>query len=81
MGGALWTELEEQYFWNVVIPNSDKRIGHDMKTQRGQVKSWEILAEEMKAAMKEELRKQGKAPLRDYTALTLGKSLFPSITP
>ncbi|KAB5545674.1 hypothetical protein GE09DRAFT_1224631 [Coniochaeta sp. 2T2.1] len=73
MGGALWTELEEQYFWNVVITNSDKRIGHDMKTQRDQVKSWETLAEEMKAAMKEELKKQGKAPLRDYTALTLAE--------
>jgi hypothetical protein len=74
MGGPLWTAPEEEYFWTKVVPFSDKRIGHDMKTQKAEVKSWETLANEMLEAMKAERAKIGKEPLREYTALTLGKS-------
>lgn len=75
MGGPLWTAPEEEYFWTKVIPFSDKRIGHDQKTQKAEVKTWETLAKEMLEAMTAERAKTGEKPLREYTALTLGKSI------
>lgn len=44
MGGPLWTASEEDYFWTKVVPFSDKKIGHDKKTQRGEVSSWDTSA-------------------------------------
>ncbi|KAH8908620.1 hypothetical protein BR93DRAFT_492263 [Coniochaeta sp. PMI_546] len=73
MGGPLWTAPEEEYFWTKVIPFSDKRIGHDQKTQKAEVKTWETLAKEMLEAMTAERAKTGEKPLREYTALTLAE--------
>lgn len=58
-----------------VVPFSDKMIGHNKKAQRGEVRSWDTLAREMRQAMTAERAKIGKKPLREYTALMLGKSI------
>jgi len=71
MGGPLWTKPEEEYFWEYIIPNSDKKLGYD-KNQKGQVKTWEELATDMRAAMMKKFEELGKPVPRKYTALTLG---------
>lgn len=78
MGGPLWTASEEDYFWTEVVPFSDKKIGHNKKAQRGEVRSWDTLAREMRQAMTAERAKIGEKPLREYTALMLGKSITSS---
>lgn len=77
MGGQLWTETEEDYFWEEIVPNSDKKLGYT-RDQRSQVKTWEQLAADMRAAMATKFRKLGKEVPRKYTALTLGKPIIPS---
>lgn len=79
MGGPLWTEAEEDYFWETIVPNSDKKLGYT-KAQKAQILSWEQLAEEMREAMRVKFEQLGKEVPRNYTALTLGKRLHPSFS-
>jgi hypothetical protein len=70
MGGPLWTDSEEEYFWGYIIAHSDKKLGYDK--DKDKAKTWSLLAEEMQVAMDEKFREMGKdgAPRR-YTSLTL----------
>lgn len=74
MGGPLWTQPEEDFFWLHIVANSDKKIGYDKKTQAGTVKSWEELTTDMQQAMATKFAEMGLEVPRKYTALTLSKS-------
>jgi len=69
----LWTQAEDDFFWTYVIPNSDKKIGYDRRTNAGGVKSWDELAREMRDAMATKFAELGQDVPRKYTALTLSK--------
>lgn len=74
MGGKLWTALEEQIFWTVVVPQSQRRIGLD---EHNVELSWEELVEVMNKAMLEALGEDDIAKLpRKYTKLSLCKFFF-----
>jgi hypothetical protein len=73
MGGAVWTKPEEEYFWTIVVPNSDKKIGYDKDNDKDQVKSWPELARQMRQHFTAERSKEGKEPLRGYSEQTLSK--------
>lgn len=56
MGGKLWSDPEERYFWRVIIPQSVKRV---IPTSLNQPpKSWPDLAAEMNTAMGNEARRR-----------------------
>lgn len=79
MGGPLWTKPEEDFFWEEIVPKSDKRLGYT-KDQKSQIKSWEQLAVTMRKAMATKFEELGKEVPRKYTALTLGKRTIPSFS-
>ncbi|KAI1745897.1 hypothetical protein F4680DRAFT_442170 [Xylaria scruposa] len=66
MGGKIWSETEERYFWRVAISQSTKRAGSDRQKQ---VKSWDRLAIEMQYAM-------GDSARRQYTGNMLAEHFF-----
>ncbi|KAK6065475.1 hypothetical protein SCUP234_02445 [Seiridium cupressi] len=65
MGGRIWSDQEERYFWRVAIARSIKRVGADVIFRKQ--KSWPELATRMQAAL-------GKDARREYTQ----SMLFPS---
>ncbi|KAF7523640.1 hypothetical protein G7054_g11694 [Neopestalotiopsis clavispora] len=70
MGGKLWSDPEERYFWRVIIPQSVKRV---IPTSLNQPpKSWPDLAAEMNTAMGNEAR-------RRYTGTMLFEHYFQNI--
>lgn len=64
MGGKVWSDREERYFWRTAITYSAKRVGADRARQE---KSWVELALNMQADLKEHAR-------RHYTGTMLCKS-------
>ncbi|KAJ2974018.1 hypothetical protein NUW58_g8795 [Xylaria curta] len=48
MGGKVWTDAEERYFWRVTISQSPKRVGFDLANME---KSWDQLARDLQDAM------------------------------
>ncbi|KAI1747368.1 hypothetical protein F4782DRAFT_535484 [Xylaria castorea] len=55
MGGKIWTETEERYFWRVAVSQSTKRVGSDREKEE---KCWDLLAVEMQHAMGDSARRQ-----------------------
>lgn len=66
MGGKIWSEAEERYFWRVAVSQSPKRVGIDLAKRE---KSWDRLAAEMQHAM-------GDSARRRYTGVMLCKYLL-----
>ncbi|KAK4188210.1 hypothetical protein QBC35DRAFT_463144 [Podospora australis] len=46
MGGKVWNKEEETYFWHVLIPHTDKRLGDDIEKNREKGFDW--VANQMK---------------------------------
>lgn len=61
MGGKTWSRLEEEYFWDVIIPQSPKGVKPSERC-----KDWEQCARHMQDVM-------GTAARRKYTKLMLCK--------
>ncbi|ETS79786.1 hypothetical protein PFICI_09639 [Pestalotiopsis fici W106-1] len=77
MGGKLWSDQEERYFWRVTMPQSVKRINPpaDQQSEAQQdvvEKSWADLATEMGTAMGDDARRQ-------YTGTMLFEHYFQNI--
>ncbi|KAH8166672.1 hypothetical protein CIB48_g1575 [Xylaria polymorpha] len=66
MGGKIWSEAEERYFWRVAVSQSPKRVGIDLAKRE---KSWDRLAAEMQHAM-------GDSARRRYTGVMLFEHFF-----
>ncbi|KAI8947028.1 hypothetical protein F4801DRAFT_582796 [Xylaria longipes] len=66
MGGKIWAETEERYFWRVAVSQSAKRVGSDRTKQE---KTWDLLAIEMQDAM-------GHSARRQYTGNMLFEHFF-----
>lgn len=66
MGGKVWSEAEEKYFWRTAMSFSPKRAGIDRSKPE---MSWPQLATQMQAAMGGEARRQ-------YTETMMCKSGF-----
>lgn len=71
MGGKVWSNDEESYFWHTVVTHSPKRVGVDLAKPE---KSWDQLADEMRTHMGEPAR-------RNYNGSILGKILPPLFLP
>ncbi|KAI1166446.1 hypothetical protein F5B18DRAFT_648879 [Nemania serpens] len=54
MGGKVWSNDEESYFWHTVVTHSPKRVGVDLAKPE---KSWDQLADEMRTHMGEPARR------------------------
>ncbi|KAK9416036.1 hypothetical protein SUNI508_09809 [Seiridium unicorne] len=70
MGGRIWSDQEERYFWRVAIARSIKRVGADVIFKKQ--KSWPELAIRMQAAL-------GKDARREYTQSMLFEHYFQNI--
>lgn len=68
MGGKPWSPAEEAFYWTQVVPFSKKRVGPD-KINNNE-RSWKELATMMQ-------EKMGDEALRDYTHISLSKTLIP----
>lgn len=69
MGGKVWSDKEEQVFWEVIITQSP--IAADPKDQK---LSWEQCSKAMQRTMEDEAR-------REYTGSMLCKSMPPRPRP
>jgi hypothetical protein len=56
MGGKVWSREEEEYFWTILVPQSAKRLGDDIKNNQEQ--SWEWISEQMAIGMAEKARRK-----------------------
>ncbi|ORY71310.1 uncharacterized protein BCR38DRAFT_328326, partial [Pseudomassariella vexata] len=69
MGGKVWSEKEERYFWRVAMSVGPKRAGVDRaKPER----SWNDLAADMQRAMGEDSR-------REYSGVLMFEHYFQNI--
>ncbi|KAI1839857.1 hypothetical protein JX266_013940 [Neoarthrinium moseri] len=69
MGGRVWSDREERYFWRKAMPRSPKRVGADRaKTE----KAWSELAPIMQ-------RELGEYARRQYTGTMLFEHYFQNI--
>lgn len=55
MGGKVWSDTEERYFWRTAMSFSPKRVGIDRSKPE---MSWPQLATHMQSAMGDEARRQ-----------------------
>lgn len=78
MVGNHWTEEEEKFFWNHVVPNSNRRLGADVANL--QERSWGELGRIMHAEMTV-LFAPEEAPRKQYSSACMSMYLvfFPSV--
>ncbi|KAH9909611.1 hypothetical protein F4778DRAFT_712009 [Xylariomycetidae sp. FL2044] len=69
MGGKVWSDREEKYFWRTAISNSPKRAGIDRAKSE---KSWEQLSRDMQISM-------GNHARRAYSGTMLFEHYFQNI--
>ncbi|GAW25424.1 putative yhr100cp-like protein [Rosellinia necatrix] len=69
MGGKIWSDAEERYFWRIAVSQSSKRAALDLSKPE---KPWDQLAREMQTGMGNDAR-------REYTGNMLFEHFFQNI--